>query len=129
MAQNAAEQIIDKSANEAVEIAQPMQQPIHTPVPMAQPKKITWSKFEKVLVSSCSLVLTFMMVTLVATKIAATNAQHELQNVNTHIAKVNSSNTSTRQVINELTSQSHLEKVAQKNGLTISNTDIRNVNK
>ncbi|WP_137597164.1 cell division protein FtsL [Paucilactobacillus kaifaensis] len=129
MAQNAAEQIIDETTNEAVEIAQPMQRPIHTSVPLAQPKKITWSKFEKVLVSSCSLVLTFMMVMLVATKIAATNSQHKLQNVNTTISKVNNSNTSTRQVINELTSQSHLEKVAQKSGLTISNTDIRNVNK
>ncbi|BAP85920.1 cell division protein FtsL [Paucilactobacillus hokkaidonensis JCM 18461] len=129
MAQNAAEQLTVEQTNEAAQIAQPKQQPIHTPVPTTLPNKITWSKFEKVLVSGCSLVLTCMMIMLVATKISVTNTQHQLQNVNANITKVGSSNTSTRQVINELTSQSHLEKVAQKNGLTISNTDIRNVNK
>ncbi|KIS03092.1 cell division protein FtsL [Paucilactobacillus wasatchensis] len=129
MAQNAAEQLIVDPSNEAVEIAQPKHRPIHTPAPSVLPKKVTWSKFEKVLVTSCSLVLTFMMITLVSTKIAVTNTQHQLQNVNSSITKVKSSNTSNRQVINELTSQSHLEKVAKENGLTISNTDIRNVNK
>lgn len=97
--------------------------------PNLEPEKVGWSKFEKALVTVCGVVLTFMMISLVSTKIAVTTAQHQLQNVNTQITKVNSQNTSAKQVIGELTSQQHLEQVAQKYGLTISNSNIRNVNK
>lgn len=127
MASNAAKQI----PLEELQVSQPQVKstPERAPRQVPMPDKVGWSKFEKALVTVCGVMLTFMMISLVSTKIAVTNAQHKLQNVNTQITKVNSQNTSSKQVIGELTSQQHLEQVAQKYGLTISNSNIRNVNK
>lgn len=125
MASNAAKQL----PLEELAISQPQKRPEREPGQLPVPDKVGWSKFEKALVTVCGVVLTFMMISLVSTKIAVTNAQHRMQNVNSEITKVNSQNTSSQQVISELTSQSHLEQVAQKYGLTISNSNIRNVNK
>lgn len=125
MASNAAKQL----PLEELSINQPQrkQQPVTEPNVVPAPDKVGWSKFEKALVTVCGIVLTFMMISLVSAKIAVTNAQHNLQNVNSQITKVNNKNTSANQVISELTSQKHLEQVAQKYGLTISNSNIRNV--
>jgi cell division protein FtsL len=127
MADNAAKQYNSQEWQQAVE--QPRVAPSPQVAPNQAPLKVSWSRFEKILVTACGLVLTFMMVTLVSTKITLTNNQHQLQNVNTKITKISNKNSSAKQVISELTSQSHLEKVAKKHGLTLSNNNIRNVNK
>lgn len=128
MADNAAKKYYSAEQwNEAIQ--QPVETPVHKTLPQQAPTKVTWSRFEKLLVTACGLVLTFMMVVLVSTKISLTNTQHQLQNINSKISKVNNQNTSSKQVISELTSQSHLEKVAKDNGLTLSDDSIRNVNK
>ncbi|KRN02865.1 hypothetical protein FD13_GL001585 [Levilactobacillus senmaizukei DSM 21775 = NBRC 103853] len=69
------------------------------------------------------------MVSVVSAKIAMSNAQHELQSVNNQVTTYTNRNTNTQQEINELQSRTRLDKIAKKQGLTLENARIRNVNK
>lgn len=129
------------SLAEAVPLTQePQQRPnIERPQRQAQPKldpqqqpnsqKLPVSKFEKCLLTVCGLVLAVMMVCVVSSKIAMTNAQHQLQSVNSRVTTVQNHNTSAQQEINELQSRSRLDKIAKKQGLSLDNARIRNVSK
>ncbi|KRK37886.1 hypothetical protein FD07_GL002225 [Levilactobacillus parabrevis ATCC 53295] len=57
------------------------------------------------------------------------NAQHELQSVNNAVTTYTNRNTNKQQQINELQSRSRLDKIAKKQGLSLQNDRIRNVNK
>lgn len=126
---------------EAVPLTQePQQRPnIEQPQRQAQPRvspqqhpsshKLPVSKFEKCLLTACGLVLAVMMVCVVSSKIALTNAQHNLQSINNQITTVQNHNTNAQQQINELQSRSRLDKIAKKQGLSLENARIRNVNK
>jgi len=70
-----------------------------------------------------------MMVCVVSSKIAMSNAQHDLQSITQTTATIQSRNTNAQQEINELQSRSRLDKIAQKQGLTLDNARIRTVNK
>jgi len=99
------------------------------PQPQGQPQKLPVSKFEKCLVTLCGLALAVMMVCVVSSKIAMSNAQHDLQSITQTTATIQSRNTNAQQEINELQSRSRLDKIAQKQGLTLDNARIRTVNK
>lgn len=75
------------------------------------------------------LILATMMVCVVSSKIAMSNAQHELQSVAQTTATYQNKNTNAQQEINELQSRSRLDKIAQKQGLSLQNSRIRTVNK
>ncbi|WP_125581857.1 cell division protein FtsL [Levilactobacillus cerevisiae] len=120
--------------------AEPQQRPnIEQPQRQAQPQlnpqqhpnshKLPISKFEKCLLTACGLVLAVMMVCVVSAKITTTNAQHNLQSINSRITTVQNHNTNAQQQINELQSRSRLDKIAKKQGLSLQNARIRNVNK
>lgn len=131
MAMNTAEQLDDYYDNTVLQAnPEPLKQPGQAvaPVPASVPSKISVSKFEIVVAVSCVIMTLFMALSLVTTKNQVISAQHQLQNVNSQITKVNSQNDSNKQVIDELTGSTHLQQVAQKSGLSI-NSDIRNVNK
>ncbi len=116
-------------ANTARQLA-PRQEPkVETHVqPTPVSAKVPVSKFEILLCLVASLVLGWMVVNLISAKITLNAKQEQLQAVQTKVSSVNSSNTSIQQEIAELTSQSHLKKVAQKYGLTDANSSVRNVN-
>ncbi|MGP4116573.1 cell division protein FtsL [Levilactobacillus zymae] len=99
--------------------------------PQGQPRrqKLPVSKFEKCLVTACGLVLAVLMVCVVSAKIAMSNAQRDLQTVNQTTATYQNRNTNAQQEINELQSRSRLDKIAQKQGLSLENARIRTVNK
>ena len=131
MAMNTAEQLDDYYDNTVLQAnPEPVKQPGQTvaPAPVSEPSKISVSKFEIVVAVSCVIITLFMAISLVTTKNQVTSAQHQHQNINSQITKVNSQNDSNKQVIDELTGSTHLQQVAQKSGLSI-NSDIRNVNK
>ena len=69
-----------------------------------------------------------MTIALVTTKIQ-TSRQQVLQTIQQKITTQTSQNTSQQQEIGELTSQSHLKKMAAKYGLTDTSASVRNVNK
>lgn len=92
-------------------------------------KPVAISKFEYLLTTCCALVICVMMITLVSAKISVNNSQRHLQNIQTKISQVNNSNISQQQEIGDATSQSNLQKVADKYKLKDSNTNVRNVNK
>lgn len=69
------------------------------------------------------------MVCVVSSKIAMSTAEHNLQSINNKVTTIQNHNTSKQQQINELQSRSRLDKIAKKQGLTLENARIRNVNK
>lgn len=95
----------------------------------AQFQPVAFSKFEILLTTVCSLIICGMMVALVSTKIDVNTAQHHYQDLQTKITQVSNANASHQQEISEMTSQSHLQKIAQKYNLKDSSTNVRNVNK
>ncbi|KRL53135.1 hypothetical protein FD35_GL001376 [Furfurilactobacillus rossiae DSM 15814] len=66
---------------------------------------------------------------IIHSQIEITNAQRNLQTTQTQLTKVNNANASATQEISELSSRSRLDAVAQKNGLTLTSQNIRNVSK
>lgn len=92
-------------------------------------KPVAFSKFEYLLTTCCALVICAMMVTLVSSKISVNNSQRHLQDVQSKISQVNNSNISQQQEIGDATSQSSLQKIANKYNLKDLNTNVRNVNK
>lgn len=102
----------------------PRQQNVAAPVQQPVP----FSKFECLLTTVCAAIVVAMMITLVATKNNISNAQRQLQSVQTKISAVNNSNISQREEISDLTSQSHLKKTAVQYKFKDANSDVRNVN-
>ncbi|CAJ1227325.1 hypothetical protein LZY01_23980 [Levilactobacillus zymae] len=112
-----------------IEHPQPRVRPQGQPQGQPRRQKLPVSKFEKCLVTACGLVLAVLMVCVVSAKIAMSNAQRDLQTVNQTTATYQNRNTNAQQEINELQSRSRLDKIAQKQGLSLENARIRTVNK
>ncbi|GEO66138.1 cell division protein FtsL [Levilactobacillus spicheri] len=110
-------------------IAHPQPQVRPTPQGQPQRQKLPLSKFEKCLLTVGGLILAAMMVCVVSSKIAMNNAQHQLQSITQTTTTYQNRNTNTQQQINELQSRSRLDKIAQKQGLSLNNARIRTVNK
>lgn len=91
-------------------------------------KAVSWRQ-EVRLCAVCGAVLLGLMGSVVTMKIAVTNANHQLQDVQARVTTVSNDNASERQEIAELTSESHLNQAAKKYGLSDANTSVRNVNK
>ncbi|MGY5304362.1 cell division protein FtsL [Lactiplantibacillus plantarum] len=100
-----------------------------TPNPSIKTQRVAFSLFEKVLCVSLSLVVFGLAIMLVSTNIATSNAQSQLQTVQTKVTKVQAKNTSAAQEISELSSRSRLNKIAKQYGLSLNNGSIRNVYK
>lgn len=108
------------------------ERPIHTTTgaqTLEVPEHLNLSKFEKCLMTLGTVAVLCMMVWLVSLKIGVSTAQQNLQDVNASVTAVQTKNVSTKQEVNELQNRARLDKVAQKDGLTLSNGKIRNVNK
>ena len=108
------------------------ERPIHTTTgnqSVEVPKHLALSKFEKCLMTVGTVITMCMMVWLVSLKIGVSTAQQHLQDVNSRIASVQTKNVSTKQEVNKLQNRARLDKIAQKDGLSLSNGKIRNVNK
>lgn len=123
--------MVSNAARQLVEEQQPQQAPIKKAYqqPKISPSPVRWSKFERILVVTGSLITLGLMISLLSTKISINNQQRHLQDTQTQITKAKSSNTSLQQEIAELTTQSHLKSVAHKYGLSDQNSNVRNVNK
>lgn len=91
-------------------------------------RTVSWSKFERSLVTVCSVITLCMMISLLSTKNTMNARQHQLQDLQSQIAQVKNDNTSQQQAIAELTSQSQLKSAAKKYGLADHNSNVRNVN-
>ena len=100
------------------------------PNPSIKTQRVAFSLFEKVLCVGLSLVVFGLAIMLVSTNIATSNAQSQLQTVQTKVTKVQAKNTSAEQAkISELSSRSRLNKIAKQYGLSLNNGSIRNVYK
>ncbi|TPR13755.1 MULTISPECIES: cell division protein FtsL [Apilactobacillus] len=90
---------------------------------------LSLSKFEKVLLVTGSVIVFTLMLCLVGEKISLSNHSTSLQSVENSLNKVNSDNNYLKQEIGELESGNRLQSVAKKANLSLSNKNVRNVNK
>lgn len=91
--------------------------------------KVAWSPFERLLILVGSIATLFLVITLLSTKVTMNNRQHHLQDLQNQITRVKNSNTSARQEIAELTSQTNLKAAAHKYGLTDKISNVRNIDR
>ena len=131
MAQNSLAEAVPFTAElqQRPNIEQPKRQTRQAPQQHPQGEKLPVSKFEKCLMTVCGLALALLMVCVVSSKIAMSTAEHHLQSINNQVTTIQNHNTSKQQQINELQSRIRLDKIAKKQGLTLENARIRNVNK
>lgn len=125
MAQNLAQ----SQPYEQPSVAKPLRQPQSVEQPAVHQKRLPISGFEILLSIICGIVVVCFAVNIIHSQIEITNAQRNLQTTQTQLTKVNNANASATQEISELSSGSRLDAVAQKNGLTLTSQNIRNVSK
>lgn len=94
-----------------------------------QMSRARWTHKEFLLCGACGLVVSLLLVFVVASSVAVNNANRNLATSQTQIDKIGSKNSNLKQEINELSSHTRLQKVANKYGLTLANQSIRNVSK
>lgn len=87
------------------------------------------SFFEKTLIFFGGLVIAFLMILTVSSKISLGDSQQQLQNINSKVVHLNNQNGNLSQEIDELNSGVRLNKVAKKSGLSLNSKTIRNVNR
>ncbi|MBU7554922.1 cell division protein FtsL [Pediococcus ethanolidurans] len=96
---------------------------------VAIPKSLPFSKFEKILMTFCGIILTGLMIFVVSGKIALSSAEHDLSSSQAQVTKVTSDNSNLKQEVNQLSSRTRLNKIAKQYGLSLTTQNIRNVNK
>lgn len=98
-----------------------------TQVLVTDPRQVPWSKLEKFLVAAGVLVVLALMAVVTTVSVSSTSAQHTLANVQQSLAQNQNKTTDLRQEIGELTSSSRLNEIAQKQGLTLRDGNIKTV--
>ncbi|MCF6514851.1 cell division protein FtsL [Lactobacillus sp. S2-2] len=91
--------------------------------------KLKVSFFEKTLISVGGLVIAFLMIITVSSKISLGDSQQQLQNINSSVVHVRNQNNNLSQENDELNSGVRLNKIAKKSGLSLNSKNIRNVNR
>lgn len=102
---------------------------LHKAREVAKARNLALSKFEKVLLIFCTFVLLVLMAVVVSGKINLSNAQHKLDTTQEKVTTVSNQNNLLKQEVNQLSSQSRLNKIGQNGGLTLKSQNIRNVNR
>ncbi|MCL0329887.1 cell division protein FtsL [Apilactobacillus xinyiensis] len=88
---------------------------------------LKFSKFEKtVVVMGLVFVFAFMII-LVSSKVSLGNASNNLHQTISDLNKTHSDNNNLKQQVGELQNSNRLQKIANKNGLSLSNDNVRNV--
>ncbi|MCT4396925.1 cell division protein FtsL [Periweissella beninensis] len=110
---------------------QPISQPTmkvvkNKPVKMA---RATWTHTELWMTLICGVFVTVLLVGIVATNVMISQANKQLTTTQTQVENISSRNANLKQEINELTSHTRLQKIANKYDLQLTNQNIRNVNK
>ncbi len=102
---------------------------LHKAKAVVIPKSLPFSKFEKILMTFCGIILTGLMIFVISGKISLSGAEHELSSSQEQVTKVTSNNSNLKQEVNQLSSRSRLNKIAKQYGLSLTTQNIRNVNK
>ncbi|APT19098.1 hypothetical protein FC62_GL000323 [Amylolactobacillus amylotrophicus DSM 20534] len=117
--------------NEAIPEFEPKKVRVQAPrrQVVLNPKRVPYSRVEKTLLT-VGCVLTFaLMFVLVTFSIGATNAQRQLQTVNTAVVTKRGHNSDLEQEKGELTSTERMNKIAKQQGLQLIESNIRTVQK
>lgn len=105
----------------------PRQQLIHNKPAGAQ--SVAFSKIEKSLFGLIGAISLVLMLMLVSSQVELSNSSQFLQNINSEIATIQTKSSDLTQEVNELASNDRLNSIANKNGLNLSESRIRNVTK
>lgn len=109
----------------------PQKDPIHKLAPRRNLTKhrVAFSKLEISSTIIGALVLMILTIAVISGQIGLTKAQFDLQKINQQITTTQNSNVNTKQEISSLSSRDRLLEIAKKDGLTMNNSNIRNVTK
>lgn len=109
----------------------PQKDPIHKPAPQRNPIKhrVAFSKLEISSTIIGTLGLMILTIAIISGQIGLTKAQFDLQKINQQITTTQNSNVNTKQEISSLSSRDRLLEIAKRDGLTMNNSNIRNVTK
>ncbi|WP_409022365.1 cell division protein FtsL [Dellaglioa sp. P0083] len=105
----------------------PRQQPIHKKTVGAQ--SVAFSRIEKSLFGLIGAISLVLMLMLVSSQVELSNSSQFLQNINSEITAIQTKSSDLTQEVNELASNDRLNSIANKNGLNLSESRIRNVTK
>ncbi|KRM89208.1 cell division protein FtsL [Liquorilactobacillus vini] len=110
----------------------PVQPQIHK-APLKQPasvsRRVPISKAEILSFLIGGVILMAMTIEVIASQVNYTQAQYTLQNINQKITAVHNQNINTKQEISTLSSRDRLLELAKKYGLSMNDSNIRNVSK
>ncbi|WP_281164887.1 cell division protein FtsL [Liquorilactobacillus sicerae] len=93
------------------------------------PRRVSVSKAEILSFLIGSVILMAMTIEVIASQVNYTRAQYTLQNINQKITAVHNQNINTKQEISTLSSRDRLLELAKKYGLSMNDSNIRNVSK
>lgn len=88
-----------------------------------------WVGQEIAMAAVCILIVLGCLIGMVASSGAVSSANRNLAIVQNQVDNLGNKNSNLKQEINELTSHNRLQKIANQDGLSLSNQNIRNVSK
>jgi cell division protein FtsL len=91
------------------------------------PGKVPLTKAEKFLIAAGTLIASCLMAMLIAASVSQTNAQRHLEGQQQAVVSEQNRNADLKQEIGELSSNTHLNQVAKKEGLSLIESNIRNI--
>ena len=91
------------------------------------PGKVPYSKGEKLLTAAGILIAACLSALLIAASTSETSAQRHLQTEQRAVVSEQNRNSDLKQEIGELSSNTHLNQVAKKEGLSLIESNIRNI--
>lgn len=91
------------------------------------PGRVSFSTGEKLLVAAGVLIASCLSAMLIAASTSETNAQRHLQTEQRAVVSEQNCNADLKQEIGELSSNTHLNQVAKKEGLSLIESNIRNI--
>lgn len=121
----------ESTATQRQEIVPKKAAPIHKTTLQPNPSRhrVSFSRLEIGSIVAGAVILVALTIAVISSQIGLTKAQFGLQQVNQRITTIQNRNVNTKQEINSLSSRDRLLKIAEKDGLMMNNSSIRNVTK
>ena len=96
--------------------------------PQKNSEALPLTKSETLLSIVCCIVIVLLAIVTVHSSNSLIIAQRNLENYQRKVNNLHNANASIIENVSNLSSKQHLDKVAQKDGLKLSNKNIRNIN-
>ncbi|MDO4680383.1 MAG: cell division protein FtsL [Aerococcus sp.] len=112
-----------------VEKAVPQAKPLHAVTKKAQERRRFFSQKEWIILGSSFLFFILALMLLISMKASLAQEEYDMRQIEQQTLEVKSDKTHAEQEINELSNYDRVMKIAEENGLTMNEDNIRNVKK